>query len=441
MRFHDLLNKETNLRTQLSQQLDETKQQLAHQRSLKEMHINKGKELKSQLERMEKYANAETLSTSKIAAQVRDNIKQKKKKLLQKDYEELKVAYTISQKKFTAEIQLQNEKTQALKEELDQLRVSYQEVSLKYDTAVLRAKQQVDNLQQLLEKEIKSHTDRQANDTLLIQNLRDEIDTVCQNVAGEIEDLRFYTADKETVFLKELDELKTQLSIQTSLNFELEAEMEAERRMPRCKCRQNEDKPQLKHNISFKKEESLPKVDSEPKPTEVHVEVLNTETSPNLELSTELTAEPQDHLSTDTRTAECEEQQEERSEEEQEMETGMKSCHADSDPEPMKNIEVSLEALTSVQTDQDLPPERKTAECEEQQEGEFEGKAENMHKIELGKQERSLTNGIPNPDPTETIDASDGVFSKTTQNKSLWKRARHFLRLKKPSWGIKNKGK
>ncbi|KAK2844899.1 hypothetical protein Q5P01_011558 [Channa striata] len=388
MRLSDQLKKERNWRIQLSQHLDETKQQLARQKSLKEMYINKEKELKSQLEMMEKYADAETLSTSKIAAQVRDNIKQKKKKVLQKDYEELKVAYTVSQEKLTAELQ----KAQAFKEELDQLRASYEEVNLKYDTTVLTAKQQVDNIQQQLEKEIKCHTDREANDHLLIQSLRAEMDGVYQKMAGEIEVLKLYAADKETVFLNELEQLKTQLSIQISLNFELKAELEAERKMARCECKKN----QGNHSESCKQDGSFLRVDSEPEPTEVPVEVLNTESSLNLELSTELTAEFEDHLPLERNAAECEEQQEETSEGEQETCMKVESLpHVDSDPEPMQNIEVSVEVL-SVQTDHDLQPEGKTAECEEQQESEFEGKAvekveDDWNQSELFKQEGSLT--------------------------------------------------
>ncbi|KAK2844898.1 hypothetical protein Q5P01_011557 [Channa striata] len=436
VRLNNLLNKEKNWRINFSQQLHETKQQLARQKSLKEMYINKEKELKSQLEMMEKYANAETLSTSKIAAQVRDNIKQKKKKVLQKDYEELKVAYTVSQEKLTAELQLEKEKAQAFKEELDQLRASYEEVNLKYDTAVLTAKQQVDNIQQQLEKEIKCHTDREASDHLLIQSLRAEMDGVYQKMAGEIEVLKLYAADKETVFLNELEQLKTQLSIQISLNFELKAELEAERKMARCEC-----KNQGKHSESCKQDGSLLRVASEPEPTEVPVEVLNTESSLNLELSTELTAEFEDHLPLERNAAECEEQQEETSEGEQETCMKVESLpHFDSDPEPMQNIEVSVEVL-SVQTDQDLPPERKTAECEEQQECEFEGKAvekveDDWNQSELFKQEVS---DIPDPDLTEIIEASDDVSSKTTIKRSLWKKARHSLGLRKPLSWKKNK--
>ncbi|KAG8005263.1 hypothetical protein GBF38_011243 [Nibea albiflora] len=67
---------------QLNQELEETKEQLKRQKSLKEMFINKEKETRRELERLKKYTDPETLSTAKIANQVRDTTKRKKKKTL-----------------------------------------------------------------------------------------------------------------------------------------------------------------------------------------------------------------------------------------------------------------------------------------------------------------------------------------------------------------------
>ncbi|KAG8003182.1 hypothetical protein GBF38_007565 [Nibea albiflora] len=51
---------------QLNQELEETKEQLKRQKSLKEMFINKEKETRRELERLKKYTDPETLSTAKI---------------------------------------------------------------------------------------------------------------------------------------------------------------------------------------------------------------------------------------------------------------------------------------------------------------------------------------------------------------------------------------
>ena len=51
------------------------------------MYINQSKEKQKEIERLQKFAGAETLNTAKVASQVQNAIKHKKKKLLQTDYE------------------------------------------------------------------------------------------------------------------------------------------------------------------------------------------------------------------------------------------------------------------------------------------------------------------------------------------------------------------
>ncbi|CAB1455277.1 unnamed protein product [Pleuronectes platessa] len=119
------LNTEYHWRIQLSRELEEHRQELCLQKKLKEMFINRGKETKQELEQLQKYSNAEALSATKIASQVNNTIKRKNKKDLQKDYEELKVAYIINQEKFNHEIQLEKDKTNILKVEMENLIASY----------------------------------------------------------------------------------------------------------------------------------------------------------------------------------------------------------------------------------------------------------------------------------------------------------------------------
>ncbi|KAG7241343.1 hypothetical protein INR49_025728, partial [Caranx melampygus] len=118
------------------------------------------------------------LDTLKIANQVRDTNRHKKKKALHKDYEEL-------QEKFTVELQAEKDKNAALQKELDDLRASYKEVTFKCEDEVL-SRQQVENLQCELENEKKTHTDRVTENLLLENNLRAEMEALRSKMDQEI---------------------------------------------------------------------------------------------------------------------------------------------------------------------------------------------------------------------------------------------------------------
>ena len=75
---------------------------------------NRGKETTRELDRLGKYSNDVTLSNAKIATQVRDNTRQKKKRGLHKDYEELKVAHLINEEKYQADLQAEKDKNNLL---------------------------------------------------------------------------------------------------------------------------------------------------------------------------------------------------------------------------------------------------------------------------------------------------------------------------------------
>ncbi|XP_070765867.1 trichohyalin-like [Enoplosus armatus] len=244
--------REQGRRVQLCQELEETKKQLIRQKRLKEMYINRGKETKRELQRFQKYSDGETLSTAKIAAQVHNNIKQKKKKLLQKDYEELQVAHMIRYEKFSAELQVEKEKSKFLQEELERIKVSHHEVCQKYEAEVLTVRQQADNLLRELETEKKAHAERVKKDLYLVQYLRAEQVSLHQKMAEEMKILQRNSLEKERFLGRELEELKTKLNIQTSLNLELSTELEREDfQPPRRKIARREDEPR-------KQEESRP---------------------------------------------------------------------------------------------------------------------------------------------------------------------------------------
>ncbi|KAM8723780.1 uncharacterized protein AB9X84_003673 [Acanthopagrus schlegelii] len=174
-------------RERLIQELEETREQLKKQKTLKEMYINRGKETTRELERLRKYSDEATLSSAKIATQVRDNTRQKKKKDLHKDYEELKlkvryepdvievrqqvetlkqklqgeaqqrkllqqqhneleIAQASSQEKYTAELQVEQQKNKILKDKLGK-------ISQRYETDVTEVRHQVETLRHELQGE------------------------------------------------------------------------------------------------------------------------------------------------------------------------------------------------------------------------------------------------------------------------------------------------
>ncbi|XP_071331064.1 paramyosin-like [Trachinotus anak] len=247
------------------------------------MYINRGKETKRDLERLQKYTDPETLCTTKIATQVRDTIKRKKKKLLQKDYEELQVAHIISKEQFTADLKMERKKNKAL-QELQRLKALYQEVTQRYEADVLTVRQQAANLQHDLDKELKAHADAMTEDLLLEQELRAELDALHQKI--EEISLAQQNAAKQEMFLRiEVEELNIQLSLNLQLSTELKAERENKHPLQEIitshESEENqEEKPEwgpeeepaeTQENEPDRQEESLPNV--EPKETDVCEEI------------------------------------------------------------------------------------------------------------------------------------------------------------------------
>lgn len=118
--------REHNRSLRLSQELKETKEQLARQRRLKELFIKKEKERRNELERLKRLSDPRTLCHMRIATEIHENIKRRKKKELQRDLVELKAAHLMSRAKFFMELQAERGKYLALQEEVEQLKVSYE---------------------------------------------------------------------------------------------------------------------------------------------------------------------------------------------------------------------------------------------------------------------------------------------------------------------------
>ncbi|KAL7392779.1 hypothetical protein ABVT39_001499 [Epinephelus coioides] len=78
------------------------------------MTIDKEKDTRNELERLKRLSYPETMNTMSLATEVQTTIKTKQKKVLQKEFEDLKVAHMISQEKFSAEHQAEKDKNEAL---------------------------------------------------------------------------------------------------------------------------------------------------------------------------------------------------------------------------------------------------------------------------------------------------------------------------------------
>ncbi len=121
-----VLDKENSL---LRKELEETKAELQRQKSLKEMFINREKETRQELERLRKYSNPETLNAAKTATLVLDTIKRRKKRDLQTDFEELRVAFITNEGRYELDLQAERKKNEALQNELKRIRASADKVN------------------------------------------------------------------------------------------------------------------------------------------------------------------------------------------------------------------------------------------------------------------------------------------------------------------------
>ena len=142
------------------------------------------------------------------------------RKLLKQQYEELEMAQTSSQDKFTAELQVEQQKNNLLQDKLDR-------ISQGYESEVITVRQQAECLQRELEKEVKAHADTVSKGLQVITNLKAEQDDLRHQMPEEINNLQQNLLEKEEHYERQLEELKTQLTVQISLNLELSTELKA----------------------------------------------------------------------------------------------------------------------------------------------------------------------------------------------------------------------
>lgn len=129
---------------QVSEELQKTHIQLRKKKFLKDVCFKKVKETKAELLMLQKYSDPETLKRDRIAALARNTAKQKTKKALQKDYEELQVAYITTQERLEAELKMEKDKNKALQEELENMAVVN---GCKNESEAFAAMRRADNLQ------------------------------------------------------------------------------------------------------------------------------------------------------------------------------------------------------------------------------------------------------------------------------------------------------
>ncbi|MEQ2293360.1 hypothetical protein AMECASPLE_032527 [Ameca splendens] len=180
----------------LEKELEDTKFEWQRQKKLKEMYINKGKETKRELMRVEKFTDPATLSPAVIASKVHSNMKYEKKKMLQKDFEQLKVAHIVNEEAFISEIQAEKDKNNVLQQELDRIKICYEELRSKCKDDNGGGTLQVDT-QRFYEEKIKQ-------DQQLLENLRAEKDNIQQKMSKEIAFLQ----ETEKSLQSELDQVK-----------------------------------------------------------------------------------------------------------------------------------------------------------------------------------------------------------------------------------------
>ncbi|XP_028421545.1 myosin-7-like [Perca flavescens] len=176
---------EHNMGLHLSRVLQKTAEQLARQKSLKEIFIKKEKEARRDLERLKRLCDTETMDGMRIATDLHNDIKKKKKKELQKDYEVLKVNFSKSQEKFSAELGVEKDRNEALQQELERLKVSHH----RSETELEAEREKSGSLQKRFEKEIQSQAERVPEKLEVIKQLRAERDALLRQTDEEIQTL------------------------------------------------------------------------------------------------------------------------------------------------------------------------------------------------------------------------------------------------------------
>uniref|UniRef100_UPI0037E7EFD9 calponin homology domain-containing protein DDB_G0272472-like n=1 Tax=Semicossyphus pulcher TaxID=241346 RepID=UPI0037E7EFD9 len=434
--------REKDQRLLISNELEDVKQQLVKQKTLKEMYINRGKDTKRDLERLEKYSKEETLSVTKIATMVRDTTRQKKKKHLHADYEELQVAHLVSTERFTAELQGEREQIEVLQKELEKTEVSNHELSLRYETDVLSSRQLVETLKFELQQQVEAHAERVSQDQHVIKTLRAEQDALRQTMAEEIHNLQQTSFEKEKQFWTELEELRTQLCVHKLIEKDYE-ELQSAHKI--CQERFSAELQEEKNNTKLLQEqlESL-RVSKQQLSQRYQTDVLAVRQqaeSHQRELETQIKSlmnkEADDQVLIWNLEAEKGVIQQQMAEEINTLQQNIvvKETNYCGELEELKTA-LSIQLARNMQLQNELqanrednqPPKRKRSRCEEPE--------EDQQCMETSSCASAATSGTqPQPVEEEARVSAEQPQEGTPKQPSLWKQARHFLGLRKPeSW-------
>ncbi|XP_054882453.1 centriolin-like [Poeciliopsis prolifica] len=180
----------------LEKELKDTKAELEKQRNLKKVFINRGKEMKRTLLAVEKFADSEALDPVAIASTLHNEVRHKRKRLLQEDLEQLKVSCIVNEEAFTSEIKAEKERGDALHKELEEMKTRYEELKSKYEADDREEKLQVES-KMFYEEKLEQNEKR-------FEKLRAEKEDLQRQMSQEIDNFR----ETESLLRSELEQTK-----------------------------------------------------------------------------------------------------------------------------------------------------------------------------------------------------------------------------------------
>ncbi|XP_034536236.1 rho-associated protein kinase 1-like [Notolabrus celidotus] len=149
-----------------------------------------------------------------------ETIKQLSKRLLLKEYLQLREDYMTTEDKLKKKLQKERTKSELLQEELEKKKASNTDFQ-ESESEVPAQQQQAAFLNPETDEKLKSLEDRVLNDQRVITNLTAERDTLTQEVA-DINTLKEEAIKKQEDLLEENEELKHELSLKKCLDQENE---------------------------------------------------------------------------------------------------------------------------------------------------------------------------------------------------------------------------
>ncbi|XP_043967398.1 microtubule-associated tumor suppressor 1 homolog A-like [Gambusia affinis] len=163
--------------------------------------------MKRELLTGEEFSDSESLRRAIIASRMHSDIKHKTKRLLQKEFEQLKVAHIVGEEAFRSQIQKEKEKSDALQQELDQIKTRYEELQSKYEGDVSALRQQAEIFKQEVDKEMKAQSQKMMRDQKIISELGAEKDSLQKQLTV----LQQRYCSCEVNYETELENVKTEL--------------------------------------------------------------------------------------------------------------------------------------------------------------------------------------------------------------------------------------